>query len=52
LGESASTALKSSHDKSIAECLNTNAPGYQEYGLDIDNATEILGPSNNNTEST
>jgi len=24
--------------------LNTNAPGYQEYGLDIDNATEILGP--------
>ena len=44
MGESASTALKASHDKSIAECLDTNAPGYQEYGLDIDNATELIGP--------
>ena len=44
LGESASTALKSSHDKSIAECLDTNAPGYQEFGLDIDNAMELIGP--------
>ena len=37
-------ALKSSHDKSIAECLDTNAPGYQEFGLDIDNVRELIGP--------
>ena len=44
MGESASTALKSFYNKSFAECLDTNAPGYQEYGLDIDNAMELTGP--------
>ena len=44
MGESASTALKSSYDKSITECFDTNEPGYHEYGYDIDNAMELTGP--------
>ena len=44
MGESAGTALKSSHDKSIAECLDERAPGYQTFGLDFENEMELRGP--------
>jgi len=44
LGEQAGNSLKFSYVASIAECLDTVAPGYQDYGLDFDNEMELQGP--------